>query len=80
MNPPNQPTLAPTPRTDEAYFANGATMYSLAGEMKLIERELAAEREKVRVLREAFRDIARWPVGAQAEIARAALAATEAAK
>jgi hypothetical protein len=43
MNPPDQPTptLAPTPRTDAAYFATGATMYSLAGEMKLIERELA---------------------------------------
>lgn len=38
MNPPDQPT----PRTDEAYFAKGATMYSLAGEMKLLERELAA--------------------------------------
>ena len=38
MNTPDQPT----PRTDEAYFANGATMYSLAGEMKLLERELAA--------------------------------------
>jgi hypothetical protein len=36
------PTLAPTPRTDEAYFAPGATMYSLAGEMKLIERDLTA--------------------------------------
>jgi hypothetical protein len=44
MNPPDQPTptLAPTPRTDAAYFATGATMYSLAGEMKLLERELAA--------------------------------------
>jgi hypothetical protein len=44
MNPPNQltPALAPTPRTDAAYFANGATMYSLAGEMKLLERELTA--------------------------------------
>ena len=42
MNPPNQLTIAPTPRTDAAYFATGATMYSLAGEMKLIERELAA--------------------------------------
>jgi chromosome segregation ATPase len=41
------PTLSPTPRTDAAYFANGATMYSLAGEMKLIERELA-ETERLR--------------------------------
>jgi len=43
MNTPTPtPTLAPTPRTDAAYFATGATMYSLAGEMKLMERELAA--------------------------------------
>jgi multidrug resistance efflux pump len=42
MNPPNQLTIAPTPRTDAAYFETGATMYSLAGEMKLLERELAA--------------------------------------
>jgi hypothetical protein len=42
MNPPDQPTTSDTPRTDAAYFANGATMYSLAGEMKLLERELAA--------------------------------------
>ena len=38
MNPPDQPT----PRTDAAYFAPDSTMYSLAGEMKLLERELAA--------------------------------------
>jgi len=43
MNTPTPtPALAPTPRTDAAYFANGATMYSLAGEMKLLETELAA--------------------------------------
>jgi hypothetical protein len=42
MNTPDQPTLAPTPRTDAAYFQSGATMYSLAGEMKLLERELTA--------------------------------------
>jgi hypothetical protein len=41
------PTIAPTPRTDAAYFATGATMYSLAGEMKLIERELT-ETERLR--------------------------------
>jgi hypothetical protein len=46
MNPPDQPTIAPTPRTEEAYFANGATMYSLAGEMKLLERELAAAQQE----------------------------------
>ena len=32
----------PTPRTDAAYFEQGATMYSMAGEMKKLERELAA--------------------------------------
>jgi hypothetical protein len=51
MNPPDQPTLAPTPRTDEAYFATGATMYSLAGEMKLLERELTAAKEECERLR-----------------------------
>jgi hypothetical protein len=54
MNPPDQPTLAPTPRTDEAYFANGATMYSLAGEMKLIERELAAAKAECERLKGAL--------------------------
>lgn len=29
-----------TPRTDKAYFAKGATMYSMAQEMKLLEKEL----------------------------------------
>jgi chromosome segregation ATPase len=48
MNPPNQLTIAPTPRTDAAYFATGATMYSLAGEMKLIERELTAAQAVVK--------------------------------
>ena len=43
MNPPTPPTQpSATPRTDAAYFAEGATMYSLAGEMKLVERELTA--------------------------------------
>ena len=36
-----------TPRTDEAYFKNGATMYDLAGEMKLVERELNAANYEV---------------------------------
>ena len=35
-------TPTDTPRTDAAYFQHGATMYSIAGEMKLVERELAA--------------------------------------
>ena len=38
-------TPTTTPRTDAAYFTPGATMYSLAGEMKDIERELAAAKE-----------------------------------
>jgi len=32
--------MSDTPRTDAAYFASGATMYDLAGEMKKLEREL----------------------------------------
>ena len=32
-------------------------MYDLAGESKKLERELAAEREKVRVLREALENL-----------------------
>ena len=93
-------TPTTTPRTDEAYFAPGATMYSLAGEMKDIERELAAakeaydrvmsiygtvledlaaEREQVRVLREALAlaadsgELTGWYL----QQARAALAATK---
>jgi predicted RNase H-like nuclease (RuvC/YqgF family) len=31
-----------TPRTDAVYFKQGATMYDLANEMKLVERELNA--------------------------------------
>jgi hypothetical protein len=53
----NTPTHTPTPRTDAAYFAPGATMYSLAGEMKLVERELTAERKKVRLLRKALKNV-----------------------
>jgi len=58
MNPPNQltPALAPTPRTDAAYFENGATMYSLAGEMKLLERELAAAQAELVDQTSRFRD------------------------
>jgi hypothetical protein len=32
--------MSDTPRTDAAYFAEGATMYDLAGEAKKMEREL----------------------------------------
>jgi hypothetical protein len=35
-----------TPRTDAAYFRQGATMYNLAGEMKQLERELAEARDQ----------------------------------
>jgi hypothetical protein len=38
-------TPTDTPRTDAAYFQSGATMYSIAGEMKLVERELAVANE-----------------------------------
>jgi len=34
--------VSDTPRTDAAYFKPHATMYDLAGEMKLMERELNA--------------------------------------
>ena len=94
----NTPTT--TPRTDAAYFTPDATMYSLAGEMKDIERELAAakeaydrvmsihgtvledlaaEREQVRVLREALALAAESGelTGWYLQQARAALAATK---
>ena len=93
-------TPTTTPRTDAAYFTPGATMYSLAGEMKDIERELAAakeaydrvmsihgtvledlaaEREQVRVLREALALAAESGelTGWYLQQARAALAATK---
>ena len=34
--------MSHTPRTDAAYFKKGATMYDLAGQMKLVELELNA--------------------------------------
>ena len=39
--------MSETPRTDVAYFKNGATMYDLAGEMKLVERELNSANAEV---------------------------------
>ena len=39
--------MSDTPRTDAAYFKKGATMYDLAGEMKLIERELNAANAEI---------------------------------
>ncbi len=50
---------------------------SLRASAEKAEDELAAEREKVKVLREALDYVAGWPVGNQAEIARDALAATK---
>ena len=50
--------MSDTPRTDEAYFKPHATMYDLAGEMKLMERELNAANERIRILI-AERDTAR---------------------
>ena len=39
-----------TPRTDAVYFKQGATMYDLANEMKLVERELNAANEMFKKL------------------------------
>jgi hypothetical protein len=45
----------PTPETDAAYFAQGATMYSMAGIMKELERERDQARDDTRdLLREIF--------------------------
>ena len=40
--------MSDTPRTDAAYFKPHATMYDLAGEMKLMERELNAANAIIR--------------------------------
>jgi predicted nucleic acid-binding Zn-ribbon protein len=45
--------VSDTPRTDEAYFKKGATMYDLAGEMKRMERELNAANDRIKRLEEA---------------------------
>jgi hypothetical protein len=37
--------MSDTPRTDAAYFKQGATMYDLAQESKKLERELAGAKE-----------------------------------
>jgi len=44
--------ISDTPRTDAAYFKPHATMYDLAGEMKLMERELNAAHERIKRLEE----------------------------
>jgi predicted nucleic acid-binding Zn-ribbon protein len=43
-----------TPRTDAVYFKPDATMYDLAGEMKVIERELNSANERIKRLEEEF--------------------------
>ena len=50
--------IGETPRTDAAYFKPHATMYDLAGEMKLMERELNAANDRIPLLI-AERDTAR---------------------
>lgn len=50
---PTRPAERPTPRTDAAYFSPGATMYSLAGESKKLERELAEAADARKVLEDA---------------------------
>ena len=42
--------ISDTPRTDAAYFKQGATMYDLAGEMKLVERKLNAANQRIKRL------------------------------
>ena len=39
--------ISDTPRTDAVYFKQGATMYDLANEMKLVERELNAANAEI---------------------------------
>ena len=51
--------IGDTPRTDAAYFKPHATMYDLAGEMKLMERELNAANSKIELLMSANADVAR---------------------
>jgi hypothetical protein len=82
MNPPNHPT----PRTDKeewtACCGPDSETVVWSDFARTLERELTAEREKVRLLREAL-DEAQSCGGLTGSIfmqARAALAATEAAK
>ena len=42
--------MSTTPRTDAAYFKQGATMYDLAGESKKLETELAAALLRIKEL------------------------------
>lgn len=45
--------MSDTPRTDAAYFHRESTMYTLAGEMKRMERELAEANHRIKRLEEA---------------------------
>ena len=47
---PNE--MSDTPRTDAAYFKKGATMYDLAGQMKLVEQQLNTATSEIERLRE----------------------------
>lgn len=49
--------MSDTPRTDAAYFKPDATMYDLAGEMKLIERELNAANDRIKRFEEALNEL-----------------------
>ena len=49
--------ISDTPRTDAVYFKQGATMYDLANEMKLVERELNAANQRIKRLEEALNEI-----------------------
>ena len=42
--------ISDTPRTDAVYFKQGATMYDLANEMKLVELELNAANQRIKRL------------------------------
>jgi hypothetical protein len=49
--------MSDTPRTDAAYFKHHATMYDLAGEMKLMEHELNAANERIKRLEQEFNEL-----------------------
>ncbi len=58
--------MSDTPRTDAAYFKPHATMYDLAGEMKLIERELSVANKRIKELEakvDELHDLEKWLEG-----------------
>jgi hypothetical protein len=58
--------IGETPRTDAAYFKPHATMYDLAGEMKLIERELSVANKRIKELEakvDELHDLEKWLEG-----------------